>query len=345
MKLYSTADCSGAPAATGSAATSPAPASRSPSPTTRRRPSRPRPPTPPATSAAARRASTYVEDSTAPALPTASRRPRPARPTTTRPAISGTAEAGSTVKLYTTDACTGAPTATGTAAAFATGITVAVADDSSTTFKATATDAAGNVSRLLELLGHLRRGLDRPGQPLRPHRRPRPAPRTTTRPTISGTAEAGSTVKLYTTERLLGRTGGDRIRSGLRNRDHGRGRRRHLHDLQGHGNGHGGQHVRLLELVGHVCRGLHRAGRAFGPHLDPARPRERQRAFDLRSGRGRVDRQALRDERLLGRTGSRAARQRLSRAGSAWLSRTIRRRPSRPRQRIPRATSRPAPRA
>ena len=62
------------------------------------------------------------------------------------PTISGTAEAGSTVNLYATSDCSGAPEATGTAAAFATGFTVAVSDDSSTTFKATATDAAGNVS-------------------------------------------------------------------------------------------------------------------------------------------------------------------------------------------------------
>src|SRR5207249_1362266 len=89
---------------------------------------------------------TYVEDSTAPALPS-SLASSPAGPANNNsPAISGTAEAGSTVKIYTTGSCTGAPTATGTAAAFATGITVAVSDDSSTTFKATATDAAGNVS-------------------------------------------------------------------------------------------------------------------------------------------------------------------------------------------------------
>src|SRR5207237_6656252 len=62
------------------------------------------------------------------------------------PAISGSAEAGSTVKLYTNASCTSAVAASGTAAAFASGLSVAVADNSSTTFYATATDAAGNVS-------------------------------------------------------------------------------------------------------------------------------------------------------------------------------------------------------
>ena len=90
---------------------------------------------------------TYVEDSTAPVNPSGLAA-TPAGPANNNsPAISGTAEAGSTVKLYSTATCTGAPAATGTAAAFSSpGITVAVSDDSSTTFKATATDAAGNVS-------------------------------------------------------------------------------------------------------------------------------------------------------------------------------------------------------
>jgi hypothetical protein len=63
------------------------------------------------------------------------------------PKIKGTAEAGSTVKLYTNNTCSSAVAATGTAADFASpGLTVAVSDNSSTTFYATATDAAGNVS-------------------------------------------------------------------------------------------------------------------------------------------------------------------------------------------------------
>src|SRR5207247_396995 len=90
---------------------------------------------------------TYVEDSTAPALAASLASSPVGAANDNSPAISGTAEAGSTVKRYTTAACTGAPAATGTAAAFASpGLTVGVSDDSATTFKATATDAAGNVS-------------------------------------------------------------------------------------------------------------------------------------------------------------------------------------------------------
>ena len=61
--------------------------------------------------------------------------------------MKGTAEAGSTVKLYTTAGCTGSPAATGTAAAFGSpGLTASVVVGTTTTFKATATDAAGNTS-------------------------------------------------------------------------------------------------------------------------------------------------------------------------------------------------------
>jgi subtilisin family serine protease len=63
------------------------------------------------------------------------------------PELIGAAEAGSTVRIYTNAACSGAPVATGTAAAFASpGITVTVADNTTTTFYASAMDSAGNVS-------------------------------------------------------------------------------------------------------------------------------------------------------------------------------------------------------
>jgi hypothetical protein len=90
---------------------------------------------------------TYVEDSTAPATPSglASSPVSPANDNS--PKLAGSAEAGSTVKLYTTNDCSGAPTASGSAGTFASpGVAVSVSDDSTTTFKATATDAAGNVS-------------------------------------------------------------------------------------------------------------------------------------------------------------------------------------------------------
>ena len=57
----------------------------------------------------------------------------------------GSAAAGSQVSIYSTSGCTGTPLATGTAAELGTGITVAVADNSTTAFRATAT-TFGNTS-------------------------------------------------------------------------------------------------------------------------------------------------------------------------------------------------------
>src|SRR5207249_4771026 len=140
---------------------------------------------------------TYVEDSTAPALP-ASLASSPIGPANNNsPSISGTAEAGSTVKIYTTGSCTGAPTATGTAAAFATGITVAVSDDSTTTFKATATDAAGNVSGCSSSVTYLEDSTS-PSAPSGLGSTPA-SPANDNAPKVYGAAEAGSTVRVYTT--------------------------------------------------------------------------------------------------------------------------------------------------
>jgi hypothetical protein len=62
------------------------------------------------------------------------------------PRARGSAEAGSTVRVYR-GACTGAAVARGPASRFAgTGLTVPVADNTTTRLRATATDAAGNTS-------------------------------------------------------------------------------------------------------------------------------------------------------------------------------------------------------
>ena len=63
------------------------------------------------------------------------------------PEVKGTAAAGSTVSLYETTTCAGFPIGSNSATGFASpGITVTVADDTTTAFGATTTDAAGNVS-------------------------------------------------------------------------------------------------------------------------------------------------------------------------------------------------------
>ena len=63
------------------------------------------------------------------------------------PRVKGQAAAGTSVKLYTTAGCTGSPAAQASPAVFGTpGIKVSVPDNTTTSFRATATDAAGNVS-------------------------------------------------------------------------------------------------------------------------------------------------------------------------------------------------------
>jgi Bacterial Ig-like domain len=61
------------------------------------------------------------------------------------PNVKGTAEAGSTVSLFTNDTCTASANASGSAAAFGTtGIAASAAENATTTFFARATDVAGN---------------------------------------------------------------------------------------------------------------------------------------------------------------------------------------------------------
>jgi hypothetical protein len=90
---------------------------------------------------------TYTDDATAPDAP-ALTSTTPASPdNVAHPRLTGTAEAGSTIRIYTTADCTGIPAATGSVTAFATtGIAVSVKPDATTHLAATATDAAGNTS-------------------------------------------------------------------------------------------------------------------------------------------------------------------------------------------------------
>src|SRR5207244_12802200 len=109
-----------------------------------------------------------------------------------RPPRSGSAAAGATVKLYTNASCTSALAGSGTAAAFSSpGLSVAVADDSSTTFYATATDAAGNVSGCSGGVTYVEDSTA-PSAPGSLAVSPA-SPANNNAPKVSGTAEAGST--------------------------------------------------------------------------------------------------------------------------------------------------------
>ena len=89
----------------------------------------------------------YVEDSTSPAAPQITST-SPASPANdNNPEVKGSAEAGSTVRLYESLSCGGAIEAQGLAATFASpGLTATVANDVTVNFSATATDQAGNLS-------------------------------------------------------------------------------------------------------------------------------------------------------------------------------------------------------
>ena len=121
----------------------------------------------------------YTEDSSAPPAPVFGST-SPASPANNNsPKLIGTAESGSTIKIYTTSDCSGTPTATGTAATLASpGITVSVSNDTSTNFRATATDAAGNTSQCSSPITYVEDST----APARPPsaRPPRPRRRTTT---------------------------------------------------------------------------------------------------------------------------------------------------------------------
>ena len=205
VELYTTGDCSGAVAASAPTRRHSARlASRSPSPTTRRRPSRRPQPMRPAISAAARRArSPTSRTRTLRVCPRVSAR-RPASPANDNaPMITGTAQAGSTVKLYATSDCSGAVVASDTAAAFASpGLAVFVSDDSTTTYSAVR--PTGPTPRAAR-----RRSppsiedSTAPAQPNGLGSTPAP-PANDNAPKITGSADAGSTVKLYTTNDCSG---------------------------------------------------------------------------------------------------------------------------------------------
>jgi len=143
--------------------------------------------------------SLVFSDTTAPAQVTFSGVSPTSPGTSTTPVVKGTAEAGSTVKLYKTSDCSGTPTASGTAAAFASpGITVPVTAGATTVFRATATDASGNTSACSSSSVTYVQDSVAPALVVLTGVSPgTTAPITT--PAITGTAEPGSTVALYTT--------------------------------------------------------------------------------------------------------------------------------------------------
>jgi Big-like domain-containing protein len=156
---------------------------------------------------------TYVEDSFPPAAPSGLAT-APASPANDNgPEVSGSAEAGSTVKLYTDPNCTGAVAASGPASTFSSpGLTVSVANNTTTTFRATATDQAANTSACSSGVTYV----EDSSAPVAPSGlASSPAsPANDNNPEITGSAEAGSTVKLYAAPTTADCTLGNLVTSG-----------------------------------------------------------------------------------------------------------------------------------
>src|SRR5262249_20320795 len=112
------------------------------------------------------------------------------------PKLEGTAEAGSTVKLWATPDCSGRLIASGTQTTFASpGIGFAVLDDTTITMYASATDAAGNTSACSSGATYV----EDSSSPTPSALATAPAsPANQNAPKVTGSAESGSTVRLYT---------------------------------------------------------------------------------------------------------------------------------------------------
>jgi hypothetical protein len=205
VRLYTVSNCSGSPAATGSAAAfaSPGLTPAVPDNSTRTFYAT-------ATDAAGNTSScstssiTYVEDSTAPSAPVVSDSDPDSPANDNSPEIKGSAESGSTVRLYTTPDCTGSPAATGSAASFASpGLSVAVSDNTSTTYRAATTDAAGNASSCSTSSITYVEDSTNPDTPSITDTDP-DSPANDNAPEVKGSAESGSTVTVYKTSDCTG---------------------------------------------------------------------------------------------------------------------------------------------
>jgi hypothetical protein len=111
--------------------------------------------------------------------------------------ILGSAPAGSTVALYSNPLCEGAPAAMGSAAEFASpGLAVSVANNTTTTFHATATDGPGVASECsTDSFRYVEDSTD-PEPPVFIGSSPA-SPADDTSPAIRGSAEAGASVDLF----------------------------------------------------------------------------------------------------------------------------------------------------
>ncbi len=140
----------------------------------------------------------YTHDSTPPSPPllTGSTPASPSNASTT-PILSGSSEAGAVVQVYASASCSGAPLAgVATLVTGAFSVATAVGSNSTTTFTATARDAAGNLSGCSLPLVYVHDTVA-PATPVLVGTTPVSPSFLSTTPTVFGTADPGSTVKVF----------------------------------------------------------------------------------------------------------------------------------------------------
>jgi hypothetical protein len=138
----------------------------------------------------------YTEDSTAPAAPTITATDPASPANNNNPKVKGSAEAGSTVRIYESSICSGPVAAEGSAAEFESpGLTVTVTDDQTTQLTATATDPVGNASPCSAPSTYTEDSTA-PAAPTITATDPA-SPANDNEPKVQGTAETGSTVRIY----------------------------------------------------------------------------------------------------------------------------------------------------
>jgi hypothetical protein len=143
---------------------------------------------------------TFTHDDIRPATPVISGTSPTSPGNEPLPTIVGTGEAGSTVTIFVNALCTGKPARTGTvspAGTFSIRLNNAVPSNVASDFYAAATDGAGNASGCSAARSYTHDNIAPPMPTLQRTTPASPSPDNT--PTVSGTAQPGAFVRLYTT--------------------------------------------------------------------------------------------------------------------------------------------------
>lgn len=137
----------------------------------------------------------YVEDSTAPARPVLSNTVPASPANNNNPVLNGTAEANSALTIYSDAICATVVTTATVSGAGTFSVPLTVGNDTANTYYAKAADAAGNISTC-SLVRNYVEDSTAPAAPVLAATSP-VSPRNFNNPTVTGTAEAGSAIHLY----------------------------------------------------------------------------------------------------------------------------------------------------